>query len=215
MEVTECHGHPSLTLEPCAKGPGQAETQEHPHRKGLSVPQADSAHRTHTHLDHVLDAAVGMLFDHRLNPNQGLDLSGERMWHSYLVILQSLVSQRGAGGPAASTGVSSTHCCLGLSEEPTVTQVRPEHRGPGSRKMPRASMRGGGSGGGPGWGERKETKMQSPSRALLVRLRGRGSGAKGPWTLTKPGSSNPGFLEPGQPLSPPWVSRHGRETHPG
>lgn len=30
----------------------------------------------HTHLDHVLDAAVGMLFNHRLDPDQGLDLSG-------------------------------------------------------------------------------------------------------------------------------------------
>ena len=37
---------------------------------------ADAACRMHTHLDHVLDAAVGMLFDHGLDPDQGLDLSG-------------------------------------------------------------------------------------------------------------------------------------------
>ena len=37
---------------------------------------ADAACRTHTHLDHVLDAAVGMLFNHGLDPDQGLDLSG-------------------------------------------------------------------------------------------------------------------------------------------
>lgn len=37
---------------------------------------ADAACRMHTHLDHVLDAAVGMLFNHGLDPDQGLDLLG-------------------------------------------------------------------------------------------------------------------------------------------
>lgn len=76
---------PSPALGPCVKGAGQARESGRPVPGGAGpVPllrpahPADAACRTHTHLDHVLDAAVGMLFNHGLDPDQGLDLSGRR-----------------------------------------------------------------------------------------------------------------------------------------
>lgn len=73
--------------------------------------------------------------------------------------------------PAVSPGMSSTPCCLGLSEEPTVTQVRPEHAGPGSREMPRVSV--------PGAEKKKKCRAHhgpywSGSREGAVRPRGPG-----------------------------------------
>lgn len=72
---------PSPALGPCVKGTGQARESGRPVPGGAGpVPllcpahPADAACRTHTHLDHVLDAAVGMLFNHGLDPDQGLDL---------------------------------------------------------------------------------------------------------------------------------------------
>lgn len=62
--VTEPHGSASLVLELCAKGPGQARDIETP-SPGRTVPSPKlTVHMTNTHLDHVLDAAVGMLFNH-------------------------------------------------------------------------------------------------------------------------------------------------------
>lgn len=63
---------PLPCLGPCAKGPEQAGSSTSP----LSFcphPQATVC-GLHAHLDHVLDAAVGMLLNHGLDPYQGLDL---------------------------------------------------------------------------------------------------------------------------------------------
>lgn len=67
---------PQSWVRACAKGqrpvPGGA---AHTPLNNPALP-ADAACRTHTYLDHVFNAAVGMLFNHRLNPDQGLDLLG-------------------------------------------------------------------------------------------------------------------------------------------
>lgn len=66
---------PLSQLGPSAKGPEQAGPSTGPLLL-LPWPQADTVYGMPTHLDHVLDAAVGMLFNHRLDPYQGLDLLG-------------------------------------------------------------------------------------------------------------------------------------------
>lgn len=61
--VTEPHSSPSLVLELCQRpwtGQRQRNTLT---RKDCPVPRL-TVHMTNTHLDHVLDAAVGMLLNH-------------------------------------------------------------------------------------------------------------------------------------------------------
>lgn len=96
MGVTEPYGSPSPGLELCTKGPGGEHTQQKglcPVPRHCPVSQADTSHRMYTHLDHVFDAAVGMLFNHRLDPYQGLDLPGRVEMALISVVLQSPVSQ--------------------------------------------------------------------------------------------------------------------------
>lgn len=83
----------------------------------------------------------------------------------------------------------------GLSEGPAAARGKARAQSPGSRELPRASV-----------------KTRGTSPGTLLGLPGRGLA---PHKAQRPTSSNTGSLEPGQPQYSPWGSRRGHEPHPG
>ena len=190
---------PSPGLRSVSEAQDRPESPEGPYRAGRPCPArvcpahlADAACRTHTHLDHVLDAAVGMLFNHGLDPDQGLDLSGRG---------------RTARSPSHFTKLPFTGETQQVTTGPGVSPV------PGSRgswENPSRCQDG---------SEQRKNADSIPENTLGVLPGRRGSGAKGPaplrvWSLVLTSRPLGAQAAPGA-LCPPHGSPHRPETQYG